>query len=191
RVEEWHVAGTVAQGAGWGQARNALLALDPSRVHVVMETSTVLDGDAITPLLAAMDDPTSAAASGRTVVGAGWRGVDVDLSDRWRRFVDAGPGEVDALLGYLAAFDAAAVRAVAGFASAARFYRNADIEMSLALRAAGGTLVVPAEELPVHQARHRGYHDSNPEVRERESRRTYGRILASFRGHPEILAPRP
>jgi hypothetical protein len=49
---------------------------------------------------------------------------------------------------------------------------------------------VPATDLPVHQERHRGFHDSDPEQRERESRRTYDRILKRFRGHDDLLAPR-
>jgi hypothetical protein len=50
--------------------------------------------------------------------------------------------------------------------------------------------VVPAADLPVHQERHRGYHDTNPTVRDRESRRTYDRLLSRFRGRDDILAPR-
>jgi len=70
----------------------------------------------------------------------------------------------------------------------AKFYRNADLELSLALREQGGQLV--AVDLPVHQGRHHGYHDSDPEFREHESKRNYDRILARFRGHDEILSPR-
>lgn len=179
-VEEWHVA----RAAGWGPARNALLRLDNAAVHLVMETSTLLTGDAVSPLLDALAED-----GGVRTVGAGWRGANVDLDDAWRSFTDAGLGEVDALLGYLMALRRDAALAAGGFAAKARFYRNADMELSLALRAAGGRLVVPGD-LPVRQERHRGYHDSDPELRERESRRTYDRLLARFRGRVEILAPR-
>lgn len=182
RVEEWHVA-VPPQQAGWGPARQALMRADTASVHVLMDPSTVLDGDALTPLLAAVDEPG--------VVGAGWRGTNVDLDDGWRSFVDAGPGEVDALLGYLMAVRREALLAVGGPHPKARFYRNADMELSLALREAGGRLVVPATSLPVHQERHRGYHDSDPEYRDRESRRTYDRLLQRFRGKAALLAPRP
>jgi hypothetical protein len=37
--------------------------------------------------------------------------------------------------------------------------------------------VVPAGELPVRQSRHRGYHDSEPQFRDHESRRNYRRVL--------------
>lgn len=176
-VEEWHLAGPV----GWGAARGALLRLDTATVHVLMETSTIVHGDALTPLLAAFDD--------QTVAGAGWRGANVDRDDAWRSLVDAGPGEVDALLGYLLAARRSAALAVGGPHPKARIYRNADIELSLALRAVGGRLVV-VPDLPVRQERHRGFHDSDPAVRDREAKRTYDRLLQRFRGRDDILAAR-
>ncbi len=181
RVEEWHVATT----PGWGAARSALLRLDPAEVHVVMETSTVLEGDALSPLLAALAEPP-----GTGVVAAGWRGADVDVGDSWRSFTDAGPGEVDALLGYLLAVRRDAALAAGGFDPRALAYRNADLELSLALREQGGRLVVPDSDLPVRQDRHRGFHDSDQAWLTRESRRTYDRLLARFRGRDDLLAPR-
>jgi GT2 family glycosyltransferase len=152
-------------------------------VHVLIDVSSVLDGDAITPLVDALDEDG--------VVAAGWRGALVDTDDAWRQVTDAGPGEVDVLLGYLVALDRDAARAADVPHPKARFYRNADLELSLALRAAGGRLVVPPGELPVHQERHRGYHDSDPALRDRESRKNYDRLLSTYRGRDEILAPRP
>jgi GT2 family glycosyltransferase len=108
------------------------------------------------------------------VVAAGWRGADPDPD--LRGFHDAGPGPVTALLGYLLAVRTEAAVAAGGLPAAARFYRNADLEFSLRLGQAGA-LVVPAGPLPVRQARHRGYHDSDPQVRDRESRRNYRRVL--------------
>ena len=73
----------------------------------------------------------------------------------------------------------------------ARFYRNADMEWCLALReATGGRLVAPTADLPVHQERHRGYHDSDAAYRDKESRKTYDRLLTRFRGRPGVLRPR-
>ena len=170
RVSALHVD----RAAGWAEARQALIGFDDATVHVLMDVSTVLEGDALTPLLAAFDDPG--------VAGAGWRGVNV--ADGWTEFVDAGPGEVEALLGYLFA-----VRRSAAFAvplpAKARFYRNADMEWSYLLREAGvGRLV--ALDLPVRQDRHRGYHDSDPTYRDKESRKTYDRFLQRFRGREEL-----
>ncbi len=175
RVEELHVA----QPAGWAVARQALIRYDTAAVHVLMDVSTVLTGDALAPLLAALEDPG--------VAGAGWRGVRV--ADGWLEFLDAGPGEVEALLGYLFAVRRSAALAVPLPAKAA-FYRNADMEWSFLLRDAGvGRLVVPDGELPVRQDRHRGYHDSDPQYRDRESRRTYDRFLKRFRGREDLRLP--
>lgn len=183
RLEEWHVTGP----SGWAQARTALLRADTARIHVWCDPSTVFEGDALGPLLEAVDADDD-------VAGAGWRGVDVDVADEWRSFHDAGPGDVDALLGYLFAMRRATALAAGGPHPKARFYRNADMEFSFALReaarAAGsaGRLVVPAGPLPCRQDRHRGYHDSDPAYRDRESARTYNRFLQRFRGRTDLLA---
>ncbi|HET7407168.1 MAG TPA: glycosyltransferase [Mycobacteriales bacterium] len=168
RVQAWHVAGA----AGWAAARAALLRADTAAVHVWCEVSTVFEGDALGPLLAAFDDPG--------VVGAGWRGGVFDAE--WHEVADAGPGEVDVLLGYLFAMRRSAALATGGPHRKARYYRNADLEFSLALRAAsGGRLVVPDLELPVRQGRHHGYHDTDPAYRDRESRRTWLRMRDRYR----------
>ena len=75
-----------------------------------------------------------------------------------------------------------------GANGSATYYRNADIELSLALRAAGGKLW--QMELPLIQGRHHGYHDVDPEYREKKSRENYNRILEKYRGRVEILTPR-
>lgn len=180
RVVERHLAMTLEQ-AGWGKALAALIQASGSELIASMDVSTVLDGDALTPILAEFDDPS--------VVAAGWRGVDVDLADNWRSFVDAGPGEVDAVLGYLLVVRRSSALAAPPHPKA-KFYRNADMEWCLALREAGGRLTVPTGDLPVHQDRHHGYHDSDPEYRDRESRKTYDRLLQRFRGKTAILRPR-
>jgi len=176
RIVEVHVLQSLAH-AGWSSATTALLRMSDAPAHAVMDLSSVLDGDALTPLLNAIGDG---------IVAAGWRGADVDREDSWRSVRDAGPGEVDVLLSYLMVVDRAFAVANPPHPKA-RFYRNADLEWSLIMRAAGGRLVVPRTDIPVHQDRHRGYHDSDPEYRDRESKRTYDRILQSFRGRDELL----
>ena len=175
RVDELHVE----RPAGWSQARQALLAWDTAAVHVLLDPSTVLEGDGLGPVLAALEgDPG--------VVGAGWRGVRLD--DGWLSFSAAPPGEVEALLGYLFAVRRSAA-AVVPLPPKARFYRNADMEWSFLLREAGGRLVVPSGELPVRQDRHRGYHDTPVEHRDKESKKTYDRFLARFRGREDLRLP--
>jgi hypothetical protein len=193
RVEAWHLAtaATWVPGGGgsvgWAAARTALLRADTARVHVWCDLSTVFTGDALGPLLAAIDADDA-------VVAAGWRGVDVDVDDGWRSFTDAGPGEVDALLGYLFAMRRSVALAAGGPDAKARYYRNADLEFSFALRevsrARGGAqrLVVPSADLPCRQDRHRGYHDTDPGYRDKESARTYNRFLQRYRGRTDLLA---
>ena len=172
RIEAFHTD----RPLGWAEAVTALAKADQSRVHILADLSTIFTGDALTPLLAEFDDPT--------VVGAGWRGVRVD--DDWQSFSPAPAGEVEALLGYLFAVRRSALLSVPPHPKA-RFYRNADMEWSYALRDAGlGRLVVPAGELPLRQARHHGYHDSDPGVREKQSKVNYDRFLRRFRGRDDL-----
>ena len=180
RVIDLHCAQTLEQ-AGWAKATTRLIELQTAPLHAVMDISTVLTGDALTPLMDACQEPG--------VVGAGWRGVDVDTQDAWRSFVDASVGEADALLGYLMVVNVEAARATPPNPKA-RFYRNADMEWGLMLRAAGGRLVVPSGDLPVRQDRHHGYHDTDPQVRDRESKKNYDRLLQQFRGKDAVLHPR-
>lgn len=181
RVEHHHLE----RPCGWGEAREALLRLDGSEVHVVADLSSVPTGDALAPLLAALRERPDASV-------ATWRGVDAAAD--WQSFVDAGPGEVDAALGYLFAVRRADALLV-GPPRKARYYRNADMEWSFllreGLRADGrGGVVVPEGELPVRQGRHHGYADTGPELRERESRKNYSRFLGRFRGRDDLRATR-
>lgn len=172
RIEDLHLEGPT----GWAAAVTALVRADTAAVHVLADLSTILTGDALTPLLAELADPT--------VVGTGWRGVQV--SDDWHSFADAGSGDVEALLGYWFALRRAALLQVPPHPKAC-FYRNADLELSYAIRDAGlGRLVVPAVDLPLRQTRHRGYHDADPAFRDAQSQRTYARFLSRFRGRDDL-----
>ena len=162
----------LAADPGWAAARTALLKADTARVHLTLDPSIELTGDAVTPVLRAFDDPD-------VVVAGGW---GVTAGPGMTEFADAEPGEVDAVLGYLFAVRRAAALVTPPHPKA-RFYRNADLEWSYALRAAGGKAVM-TEPLPVVRHRHRGYHDSDPAYRDRESKRTYDRFLQRFRPRP-------
>jgi hypothetical protein len=86
------------------------------------------------------------------------------------------------------AFDREFMVAAGGANPSATYYRNADIEMSLVIRENGGKLL--QIDLPLTQGRHHGYHDVNPEYRDKNSKKNYQRILERFRGREDILAPR-
>lgn len=162
----------LATDPGWAAARTALLRADTARVHLTLDPSMELTGDAVTPVVRAFDDPD-------VVVAGGW---GVNAGPDMTEFADAEPGEVDAVLGYLFAVRRSAALATPPHPKA-RFYRNADIEWSYALRRAGGKVVM-TEPLPVTRHRHRGYHDSDPAYRDKESKRTYDRFLQAFRSRP-------
>lgn len=178
RVTVLHVAQELSQ-AGWAICHKALINLVTSPVYLVMDLSTKAAGDFLIPLLEKIN-------SGFAVVG--WKGALVDLSDDWRSVVDKGSGEVDVLMSYLFAVETDVARKI-GPDEKAKFYRNADMEWSLMLRAQGHQLFA-IDELPVSQARHHGYYDSDQNYRETQSKKTYDRLLQKFRGKNSILSPR-
>jgi hypothetical protein len=170
----------VNENFGWGENANALLRNVTSEFIIIMDPSTTFTGDAITPVLAELQK--------REFVAVGWRGGLVNLEDEWRSTEDKGAGEVDVLFSYFMAMHREDALAVRGFSNRALFYRNADIEFSLTLRHGNGRLL--QMELPLEQGRHHGYHDSEPEYREVQSKKNYDRILERFRGKTAILSPR-
>lgn len=171
---------SLTENFGWGESANALLRNVTSAFIVIMDPSTRFTGDAITPVLAELKK--------RQFVAVGWRGGLINLEDDWRSVDDKGPGEVDVLFSYFIAMHREDVVATRGFNNRALFYRNADIEFSLLLRSSNGRLL--QLELPLIQDRHHGYHDSDPEYRDLQSKKNYDRILERFRGKTAILSPR-
>ena len=170
----------LTENFGWGESANALLRNVTSEYIVIMDPSTRFTGDAITPVLAELTK--------RDFVGVGWKGGLINLEDEWRSVDDKGSGEVDVLFSYFIAMHREDALATRGFNNRALFYRNADIEFSLTLRHANGRLL--QLELPLEQDRHHGYHDSDPEYRDAQSKKNYDRILERFRGKEAILSPR-
>ena len=170
----------IQEGVGWAEAANALLKFAPSPSIIIMDPSTRLLGDAVTPVVAALNSGEWAAA--------GWRGGLVNVADDWRSVEDKGNGEVDVLFSYFLGLNRESAIECGGFNNRAIYYRNADIEFSLRLRQAKGRLV--QLELPLEQARHHGYYDTDPTFRDEQSKKNYDRILERFRGKNEILIER-
>jgi hypothetical protein len=170
----------VNENFGWGENANALLRNITSDYVIILDPSTTFTGDAITPVLEELKK--------REFVAVGWRGGLVNLEDDWRSTDDKGPGEVDVLFSYFFAMHREDALAARGFSNRALFYRNADIEFSLTLRHSNGRLL--QMDLPLEQGRHHGYHDSDPEYRDAQSKKNYDRILERFRGKTAILSPR-
>ena len=170
----------INENFGWGENANALLRNITSDYVIVLDPSTTFTGDAATPVLEELKK--------RDFVAVGWRGGLVNLEDDWRSTDDKGPGEVDVLFSYFFAMHREDALAARGFSNRAVFYRNADIEFSLNLRHSNGRLL--QMDLPLEQGRHHGYHDSDPEYRDAQSKKNYDRILERFRGKTAILSPR-
>ncbi|MGH9036152.1 MAG: glycosyltransferase family 2 protein, partial [Acidimicrobiia bacterium] len=92
--------------------------------------------------------------------------------------------------GYCLAARRADLLAVGGFRESFAFYRNADIDLSLRLRTSGPDLrravAVGAEHCRRHT--HRAWEETDPDERERLSRRNMRRILDRFAGRSAELA---
>lgn len=168
----------IKQKLGWGNAANFLFEEVKSKYIVLMDPSTIFLGDAITPTLEKLKAGFQ---------GVGWKGGLVSIEDEWRSVEDRGEGEVDVLFSYFFAMDREYAKSI-GANPSAKYYRNADLELSLALREQGAHLY--QLDLPLEQGRHHGYHDVDPNYREKHSKDNYNRILKRFRGKNEILSPR-
>jgi hypothetical protein len=170
----------INMGCGWAEAQNAALKLAPAPYLVVMDPSTIFTGDAITPTLQKLNEGDFSAV--------GWRGGLVNVDDEWRSVEDKGDGEVDVLFSYFMTLNVEHALGASGFNARALYYRNADIEFSLRLRQSRGRLLQMS--LPLEQARHHGYYDTDENYRDEQSKKTYDRILERFRGKNEILIER-
>jgi hypothetical protein len=170
----------ITEDFGWGENTNALLKNLSTKYMLIMDPSTRFLGDAMAPVLAELNKGEFCAV--------GWRGGLVNTDDEWRSVDDKGVGEVDVLFGYFMAFNCADATNAGGFNNRAIYYRNADMEFSLRLRNVDGRLL--QMELPLEQARHHGYYDTEEQFREIQSKKNYDRILERFRGKSAILSPR-
>lgn len=160
---------------GWADARTLGMRQSRAEITLLLDTSLEPVGDVVSPLLAAFGDETVGLAGG-------W-GV---RSDDGRQFEEAPPGEVDAIEAYCLAVRRDALRAVGGFDRRFRFYRNADLDFSFAVRDAGWR-AVRTHDLPFVRHEHRGYASLPDEERERLSRRNFYRFLEHWGDRPDLL----
>jgi hypothetical protein len=163
---------------GWADARTLALRRSSGEITVLVDTSVEPVGDFLTPLLAAFEDP------GVGIAG-GWGVTSTD----GRNFEEAPPGEVDAIEGYCLAIRRAALRAVGGFDPRFRFYRNADLDLSFAVRDAGWR-AVRTEPLPLVRHEHRDYASLPAEERDRLSKRNFYRFLKHWGDRRDLLLTR-
>jgi cysteinyl-tRNA synthetase len=188
-----------ARMAGWLQTREAerlrVVSLDPplgfatavnagieaaaGEVIVLFDPSVELTGDAVSPLLRVLEDPTVVVAGPYGLRGKG----------TLKEFAEDDGPEVDAIEGYCMAFRRSDAEAAGGFDPKFRFYRIADIEFSFRLRDRGGRAVVVGG-LPMTKHEHRLWEATPPEERDRLSRRNLYRFLDRWRSREDLLVGR-
>ncbi|HEV3497442.1 MAG TPA: glycosyltransferase, partial [Actinomycetes bacterium] len=133
---------------GFGASMNLAMGQALGRVLVWLDPHVEATGDLLGPLLAALDQPG-------TGLAGGWGVTTTSMLDFE---ADDGP-EVDAVEGYLLAVPRA-LAAKVQVDPKDRYYRNADLDYSFAVRALGfGATRV---EVPAARHRHRGFHDTDP-----------------------------
>lgn len=167
---------------GDAAALNAGIRRAAAPVVIVMDGSVELVGDAIGPVVAALEDPTVA------VVGR-WGLVSADL----RRFAEVTEGEAAAIEGSWLGFRRSDYVARGPLDEGFRFSRYLDVWWSLTLRDAGeGQPPRRAVVLPLPLARHEEHEGLALPVEERErlAKRNFYRIIRRF-GRRRDLAVAP
>jgi hypothetical protein len=168
---------------GHAAALNAGLRRAAAESIVLFDASVELTGDAITPLVRALDDESIAIAGPFGIV-----------SDDLRRFQEAEPGNVDAIEGYCQAFRRSDYLARGPLDERFRFYRNLDIWWSLVLRDDGPEReprrAVALAGVPLERHEHRGWTSLPDAERDRLSKRNFYRVLDRFRDRRDLLVSR-
>ncbi len=170
---------TLDPPVGFATAVNAGIEAAAGEVVVLFDPGFEVTGDAITPLLEALADPTVVVAGPYGLRG---KGTLKEFEE------DPGP-EVDAIEGYCMAFRRSDAEAVQGFDPKFRFYRIADIEFSFRLRDRGGRALVVAG-LPLTKHEHRLWEWTPPGERDRLSKRNFYRFLDRWGKRADLLVGR-
>lgn len=160
---------------GWADARTLGMRGSRGEVTILVDTSLEPTGDFVVGLLAAFDDPAVG-------IAGGWGVTSGDA----RQFHEAPPGPVDAIEAYCLAIRREALRTVGGFDRRFRYYRNADLDLSFAVRNAGWT-AVRTPGLPFERHEHRGWASLPDAERDRVSRRNFYRFLDHWGDRPDLL----
>jgi GT2 family glycosyltransferase len=160
---------------GWTDAANLGLRRTRGEVLMLLDASVEPQGDFLADLLAAFHDPSVGLAGP-------WGMASAD----GRHFEDAGPGTVDAVQAYCLAIRREALAAVGGFDQRFRFYRNADLDLSFAIRDRGWTAVA-VDGLPLRRHEHRGWSSVPDGERDRLSKRNFYRFLDHWGHRPDLL----
>jgi GT2 family glycosyltransferase len=160
---------------GWAEARTLGLRRSRGEVTIMLDTSLEPTGDFVTPLLTAFDDPAVG-------IAGPWGVTSPDA----RHFSEAPPGDVDAIEAYCLAVRREPLRSVGGFDRRFRFYRNADLDFSFAVRDRGWRAVATGP-LALERHEHRGWTSLPEAERDRLSKRNFYRFLEHWGDRPDLL----
>jgi GT2 family glycosyltransferase len=158
---------------GFGAAMNLGMGQALGRVLVWLDPHVEATGDLLAPLLEALARPGAGLAGG-------WGVVTTSLLEFE---ADQGP-EVDAVEGYLLAVPRPLAARV-GVDARHRYYRNADLDYSFAVRALGYRAY--RVDVPARRHRHRAFHETDPTERDRWSKKNYDRFLARWKHRTDLL----
>jgi len=169
-----------SQPLGYAAALNIGLHRAGGQVVILLDTSIEPTGDLVSQLVQLLGD--------RSVAVAGPWGI---TSDDLRRFVEAPPGDVDAIEAYALAFRRADLIERGLLDERFRFYRNLDIWWSLVLRDEGvdrpPRRAVRIADPAAVRHEHRGYSSLEPAERDRLSKRNFYRIVHRFGARRDLL----
>lgn len=171
RVRVFHLDPPV----GFGAAMNLGMGQASGRVLVWLDPHVEATGDLFGPLLAALDQPGVGLAGGWGLISRSMLQFEAD----------EGP-EVDAIEGYLLAVPRALAARVE-VDPKDRYYRNADLDYSFAVRALDPGYRAVRVAVPAVRHRHRGWYETDPSERERASKKNYDRFLRKWRSRTDLL----
>lgn len=174
RVKPVFLAADVGEGAG----RNAGLRASRGTHVMLLGGHMEITGDVFGPLAQALADPAVGAAGSNGLVSA-------DLFS----FNPAPTSEADALEFYVFAFRRERLGTVGLLDEKFVFYRNLDLDWSLAFKDRGLRLVsAPGLPLAVHE---HPYLRMDPAERDRLSKKNYRRFLEKWRDRKDLLVGNP